>query len=116
EPTNSVMPIVRHASNVPFQRSSWLCTVSRTPVGYAPDFLRKGRANHPETLCIIVGFFPRAELAQRRKLMIGSYFKWGSYLKRVLSTPAGPHLSSLAEDLHKQGFSYWVLRGRLQGA
>lgn len=48
--------------------------------------------------------------------MIASYFKWGSYLKRVLSTPAGPHLSSLAEKLHSQGFSYWVLRGRLQGA
>ena len=48
--------------------------------------------------------------------MIGNYFKWGSYLKRVLSTPAGPHLSSLAEELQSQGFSYWVLRGRLKGA
>jgi hypothetical protein len=48
--------------------------------------------------------------------MIASYFKWGSYLKRVLSTPAGPHLSSLAEKLRSLGFSYWILRGRLQGA
>ena len=48
--------------------------------------------------------------------MIESYFKWNSYLRRVLSTPAGPHLSSLAEELHNQGFSYWVLRERLQGA
>ena len=48
--------------------------------------------------------------------MIASYFKWGSYLKRVLSTPAGPYLSSLAEELHRQGFSYWILRGRLKGA
>ena len=48
--------------------------------------------------------------------MITSYFKWGSYLKRVLSSPAGPHLSTLAEELRSQGFSYWVLRGRLKGA
>jgi integrase/recombinase XerD len=48
--------------------------------------------------------------------MIASYFKWGSYLKRVLSTPAGPYLSSLAEELHSQGFSYWILRARLKGA
>ena len=48
--------------------------------------------------------------------MIASYFKWGSYLKRVLSTPVGPHLSTLAEELQSQGFSYWVLRGRLKGA
>ncbi len=48
--------------------------------------------------------------------MIENYFKWDSYLRRVLSTPAGPHLSSLAEELHSQGFSYWNLRERLQGA
>jgi hypothetical protein len=48
--------------------------------------------------------------------MITSYFKWGQSLRRLLSTPAGPHLSSLAKELETEGFSYWILRARLQGA
>jgi len=48
--------------------------------------------------------------------MITTYFKWPQSLTRLLSTPAGPYLSSLAQDLAVQGFSYWILRARLQGA
>jgi integrase/recombinase XerD len=48
--------------------------------------------------------------------MITTYFKWPQSLTRLLSTPAGPYLSSLAQDLAAQGFSYWILRARLQGA
>lgn len=48
--------------------------------------------------------------------MIASYFKWGQSQTRLLSTPAGPHLSLLTEELDAQGFSYWVLRARLKGA
>jgi integrase/recombinase XerD len=48
--------------------------------------------------------------------MIASYFKWRQSLTRLLSTPAGPHLSSLAEELETQGFTYWILRARLRGA
>jgi integrase/recombinase XerD len=48
--------------------------------------------------------------------MIATYFKWPQSLTRLLSTPAGPYLSSLAQDLAAQGFSYWILRARLQGA
>ena len=48
--------------------------------------------------------------------MITSYFKWQQSLTRLESTPAGPHLSSLAEELQVKGFSYWILRARLQGA
>jgi hypothetical protein len=52
-------------------------------------------------------------LAQR---MITTYFKWSQSLTRLLSTPAGPYLSSLAQDLAALGFSSWILRARLQGA
>ncbi len=48
--------------------------------------------------------------------MITSYFKWNQSLTRILSTPAGPHLSLFSEELESQGFSYWILRARLQGA
>lgn len=48
--------------------------------------------------------------------MISEYFKWHQYLTRILSTPAGPHLSPLSEEMKTQGFSYWILRVRLQGA
>jgi len=48
--------------------------------------------------------------------MIATYFKWPQALTRLLSTPAGPYLSPLAENLTAQGFSYWILRARLQGA
>jgi integrase/recombinase XerD len=48
--------------------------------------------------------------------MIATYFKWGQSRTRLLSTPAGPYLSSIAIELETQGFSYWVLRRRLQGA
>jgi integrase/recombinase XerD len=48
--------------------------------------------------------------------MIANYFKWHQSLTRLLSTPAGPYLSSLAHELDIEGFSYWVLRTRLQGA
>jgi integrase/recombinase XerD len=48
--------------------------------------------------------------------MITSYFKWHQSLTRLLSTPAGPHLASLTEELKTKGFSYWILRARLQGA
>jgi integrase/recombinase XerD len=55
-------------------------------------------------------------LAQRRKKVITEYFKWGQSLTRLLATPAGPHLSAISEELKAQGFSYWILRRRLQGA
>jgi integrase/recombinase XerD len=48
--------------------------------------------------------------------VITEYFKWRQYLTRILSTPAGPHLSTLSEEMKAQGFSYWTLRVRLQGA
>lgn len=48
--------------------------------------------------------------------MITSYFKWRQSQTRLLATPAGPHLSALAEELAIKGFSYWILRARLQGA
>ena len=48
--------------------------------------------------------------------MITEYFKWHQYLTRLLATPAGPHLSPLSEEMKAQGFSYWTLRSRLQGA
>jgi integrase/recombinase XerD len=48
--------------------------------------------------------------------MITRYFKWQQSLTRLRSTPAGPHLSSLAVELETKGFSYWILRARLQGA
>lgn len=48
--------------------------------------------------------------------MINEYFKWHQYLTRLLATPAGPHLSPLSEEMKAQGFSYWILRSRLQGA
>ena len=48
--------------------------------------------------------------------MITEYFKWHQYLTRLLATPAGPHLSPLSEEMKAQGFSYWILRSRLQGA
>lgn len=48
--------------------------------------------------------------------MITEYFKWHQYLTRLLATPAGPHLSALSEEMKAQGFSYWILRSRLQGA
>ena len=49
-------------------------------------------------------------------MMIASYFKWHQSRTRLLSSPAGPYLSSLAEELEGQGFSYWILRARLKGA
>jgi integrase/recombinase XerD len=48
--------------------------------------------------------------------VITEYFKWQQSLTRLLATPAGPHLSPLSEELNGQGFSYWILRTRLQGA
>jgi integrase/recombinase XerD len=48
--------------------------------------------------------------------VITEYFKWHQSLTRLLATPAGPHLSPLSEELKTQGFSYWILRRRLQGA
>jgi integrase/recombinase XerD len=48
--------------------------------------------------------------------VITEYFKWHQYLTRLLATPAGPHLSPLSEEMKAQGFSYWILRSRLQGA
>lgn len=48
--------------------------------------------------------------------MITDYFKWEQSLTRLLATPAGPHLSAISEELKFQGFSYWILRRRLQGA
>ena len=48
--------------------------------------------------------------------MIESYFKWHRSLSRLLATPAGPYLSPLATELEPQGFTYWILRRRLQGA
>src|SRR5260370_26072663 len=55
-------------------------------------------------------------LAQRRKQMITEYCRWRQSLTRLLATPAGPHLSAMSEELKAQGFSYWILRKRLQGA
>ena len=55
-------------------------------------------------------------LAQRRKQVIDEYFKWNQSLTRLLATPAGPHLSAMSEEMKTQGFSYWILRRRLQGA
>lgn len=48
--------------------------------------------------------------------MITEYFKWNQSLTRLLATPAGPYLSLLSEEMKAQGFSYWILRRRLQGA
>jgi integrase/recombinase XerD len=48
--------------------------------------------------------------------VITEYFKWHQSVTRLLETPAGPHLSPLSEEMKAQGFSYWVLRRRLQGA
>lgn len=48
--------------------------------------------------------------------MITEYFKWNQSLTRLLATPAGLYLSPLSEELKTQGFSYWILRRRLQGA
>ena len=48
--------------------------------------------------------------------MIEDYFKWNQSLTRLLSTPAGSHLSAMSEEMKVQGFSYWILRRRLQGA
>ena len=48
--------------------------------------------------------------------MITEYFKWQQSLTRLLETPAGPHLAPLSEEMKAQGFSYWILRRRLQGA
>jgi site-specific recombinase XerD len=48
--------------------------------------------------------------------MIDEYFKWNQSLTRLLATPAGPHLSAMSEEMKAQGFSYWILRRRLQGA
>ena len=48
--------------------------------------------------------------------MIAEYFNWRQSLTRLLATPAGPHLSAMSEGLKAQGFSYWILRRRLQGA
>jgi integrase/recombinase XerD len=48
--------------------------------------------------------------------VITEYFKWHQSLTRLLATPAGPHLSPLSEELKAEGFSYWILRRRLQGA
>jgi integrase/recombinase XerD len=48
--------------------------------------------------------------------VITEYFKWHQSLTRLLATPAGPHLSAISEELKAQGFSYWILRSRLQGA
>ena len=48
--------------------------------------------------------------------MIERYFKWNQSVTRLLSTPAGPYLSALAQKLEVQGFSYWILRHRLRGA
>jgi integrase/recombinase XerD len=48
--------------------------------------------------------------------VIDEYFKWNQSLTRLLSTPAGPYLSALAQKLQAQGFSYWILRQYLRGA
>ena len=48
--------------------------------------------------------------------MITEYFKWHQSLTRLMATPAAPHLSAISEELKVQGFSYWILRRRLQGA
>jgi len=48
--------------------------------------------------------------------VITEYFKWRQSLTRLLATPAGPHLSAMSEGMKAQGFSYWILRRRLQGA
>jgi len=48
--------------------------------------------------------------------MIDEYFKWNQSRTRLLATPAGPFLSAMSEEMRIQGFSYWILRRRLQGA
>jgi integrase/recombinase XerD len=48
--------------------------------------------------------------------VITEYFKWHQSLARLLATPAGPYLSAMSEEMKAQGFSYWILRRRLQGA
>ena len=48
--------------------------------------------------------------------MITKYFKWNQSVTRLLSTPAGPYLSGLAQKLEAEGFSYWILRQRVRGA
>jgi integrase/recombinase XerD len=48
--------------------------------------------------------------------MIEKYFKWNQSVTRLISTPAGPHLSLLGSEFERQGFSYWKLRDRLVGA
>jgi hypothetical protein len=48
--------------------------------------------------------------------MIDEYFKWNQSRTRLLVTPAGPFLSAMSEEMRIQGFSYWILRRRLQGA
>lgn len=48
--------------------------------------------------------------------MLVRYFKWNQSVTRLLSTPAGPYLSALAQKLEVEGFSYWILRERVRGA
>ncbi len=48
--------------------------------------------------------------------MIEDYFQWNQSRTRLLATPAGPYLSAMSEEMKIQGFSYWILRQRLQGA
>lgn len=48
--------------------------------------------------------------------MIDEYFKWNQSRTRLLATPAGPYLAAMSEEMKIQGFSYWILRRRLQGA
>jgi len=48
--------------------------------------------------------------------VITKYFKWNQSVTQLLSTPAGPYLSGLAQKLEVEGFSYWILRQRVRGA
>ena len=48
--------------------------------------------------------------------MIESFFKRRQALAQIVSTPAGPHLAGFTAELARDGFSYWVLRTRIQGA
>jgi len=48
--------------------------------------------------------------------VITEYVKWRQSLTRLLTTPAGPWFSAMSEELKGQGFSYWILRRRLQNA
>ena len=48
--------------------------------------------------------------------MITEFFKWNQSLTRLLATPAGSYLSQLSDEMKTEGFSYWILRRRLQGA